>query len=49
MGGCHRHKVMVKITDYGNGKDKNPEGRVTEILGAHQRSGRGHPFHYPGL
>ncbi len=32
MGAVSGHKVVVEITDYGGGR-KNPEGRVTEILG----------------
>ncbi len=31
-GAVSGHKVVVEITDYGTGK-RNPEGRVTEILG----------------
>ena len=32
MGAVSGHKVVVSMTDFGNGK-KNPEGIVTEILG----------------
>lgn len=32
MGAVSGHKVIVKLTSYGGGR-KNPEGRITEILG----------------
>ena len=32
MGAVRGHKVVVRITDFG-GKDRKPEGRITEILG----------------
>lgn len=32
MGAVSGHKVVVEITDFG-GEGKNPEGRITEILG----------------
>ncbi len=33
MGAVTGHKVVVHITDYGNGRHQKPEGEVTEILG----------------
>ncbi len=32
MGALNRQKVVVQITDYGK-EDRNPEGKITEILG----------------
>ena len=49
MGAVTGHKVMVAITDYGNGQDKNPEGRVTEILGHINDPGVDILSHRPGV
>ena len=32
-GAVTGHKVVARITDYGNGKNRNPEGQILEILG----------------
>lgn len=32
-GAKHGEKVVALITDYGDGRNKNPEGRVVEVLG----------------
>lgn len=38
-GAKHGEKVVALITDYGDGRNKNPEGRVVEVLGDPQDPG----------